>query len=75
MASASSATGLVPEDKTRTESIWRSPLVFAALAVTSGVVVDRQAGLPFAIGLLAGVGFLAAFLIARLGKHDRLALV
>ena len=75
MATASGPARLAPEDDARMESIWRSPLVFAALAGTAGVVLDRQAGVPFVIGLLAGAAFVIAFVLARLGGHARLALV
>jgi competence protein ComEC len=55
------------------ESIWRSPMVFAALAVTAGIVLDRLGQVPFVLTLLAGAGFLAAFVVSRIGRQVRLA--
>jgi competence protein ComEC len=52
------------------ESVWRSPLLPPALAVTAGVVADRCLELPFVIELLTAAGFLVAAVIAarrRLG--------
>jgi hypothetical protein len=34
------------------DSIWRAPLVPAALAYTAGIVLDRYAVVPFAASLL-----------------------
>ncbi len=66
---------LVPPDDVSRESIWRSPLVYVMLTVTAGIVLDGAADIPFAISLLAGAAFIAAFALSRLGGHVRLALV
>jgi competence protein ComEC len=75
MARRPGPADLVAEGDPLRESIWRSPLVFAALAVTTGIVADRVGQVPFIISVLAGAGFLAAFVVARLGRRVRLALV
>src|SRR5262245_32669322 len=54
------------------ESVWRSPLLPPAIAVTAGVAVDRCLELPFAAALLAAAAFLAA---AAILKARRLGLL
>jgi competence protein ComEC len=75
MANRFGPAGLIPEDEVLRESIWRSPLLFAALAFTAGIVLDRLVGVPFTISLLTGASGILAFLFARAGKQERLALV
>lgn len=55
------------------ESIWRSPLVPVALALTAGVVLDRLADVPFAFSLLVAALASVAFLAARLGNWAHVA--
>jgi competence protein ComEC len=46
------------------QSIWRAPLVPAALAVTAGIVLDRFASPPLLVTLIAAAACLAAWLCA-----------
>jgi competence protein ComEC len=73
MARRSGLQDQVAEGDPLRESIWRSPLVFAALAVTAGIVLDRLGRLPFVLSVLGGAGCLVAFVVARVGGHIRLA--
>src|SRR5437879_5812597 len=73
MARRPGSAELIAEGDPLRESIWRSPLVFAALSVTAGIVLDRLGKVPFILSLLAGAGFIAAFVVARVGGHVRLA--
>jgi competence protein ComEC len=57
------------------ESIWRAPLVPAALAVTSGVVLDRYASVPIAISILAALVAVAAWFCCRAGSPAGLSVV
>jgi competence protein ComEC len=75
MASLSGPAGLVPEADALGESIWRSPLLFAALAFTAGVILDRLLVVPFLVSLLTAAGALLAFAVTRTGRQGRLALV
>ena len=49
-----------------TESVWRAPLLPAALAYTAGVVLDRYEAVPFAVSLLLAAGGMLGWLVARL---------
>ena len=57
------------------DSIWRAPLVPAALAYTAGIVLDHYAAVPLAISLLLMLGGMAGWLIASLRRRERLPLV
>ena len=61
------------DERAAGESIWRSPLVPLALALTAGIVLDRLIGVPFGFALLVAGCSAAAFLVARLGGWARLA--
>jgi hypothetical protein len=69
-ATSTAATTAAPP-----ESIWRSPLVPAALAVTAGVVLDRYFGVPLAVSLLAMAACLVAWLVTLAGPQRGLPLV
>lgn len=56
-------------------SVWRSPLVSAALALTAGVLLDRQLSLPLAVSLTVAVVCVAAWFCARTSPHHGLPLV
>src|SRR5438132_6982955 len=47
------------------DSVWRSPLVGAALALTAGIVLDRYLGIPLPFSLLAALVGLVAWWIMR----------
>ncbi len=55
-------------------SIWRAPLVPAALALTAGILLDRRAAVPLLFSLLAAAACLIAWLCTSLGGRQRLAL-
>ncbi|HXG11212.1 MAG TPA: ComEC/Rec2 family competence protein [Gemmataceae bacterium] len=55
------------------ESIRRAPLLTAALALTAGILVDRQAGIALGASLITVVAALAAWSICRLGRQIGLA--
>jgi competence protein ComEC len=74
MTLASARAGLIPAE-TRQESVWDSPLVPAALALTAGVVLDRVAGVPFWFSLLAGAVLAAGVVVETLFGRRRMALV
>jgi hypothetical protein len=57
------------------QSIWRAPLVPAALAVTAGILVDRHAALPMPVSLIAATAFIAAWFCTRGSPHRDLPLV
>ena len=57
------------------DSVWRAPLVPAALAYTGGVLLDRYAAVPIAVGLLGTIGGLIGWLVARLKGRAHLPLV
>jgi competence protein ComEC len=56
-------------------SIWRSPLVPAALALSGGILLDRQLSLPLPVSLIAAAVCLAAWFCARASLHSGLPLV
>ena len=51
-----------------TDSVWRAPLVPAALAYTAGVVLDRYAAVPIAVSLLLTAGGMIGWLV---GSSER----
>ncbi|HEY7422657.1 MAG TPA: ComEC/Rec2 family competence protein [Gemmataceae bacterium] len=57
------------------QSIWRAPLVPAALALTAGIVLDRHISLPMPISLIVAALGLVAWLCTRGGPHAGLPLV
>jgi competence protein ComEC len=75
MASLHGPAGLAHDEATAGESVWRAPLLGPALAVTAGIVLDRHTALPLVLVGLAGTACLAAFLVLRFTRHERLALV
>jgi competence protein ComEC len=56
-------------------SIWRSPLVPAALALTAGILLDRYLSLPMPVSLIAAAVCLVAWFCARASSHRGLPLV
>ncbi|MHB1422961.1 MAG: DNA internalization-related competence protein ComEC/Rec2 [Gemmataceae bacterium] len=56
-------------------SVWRSPLVPAALALTAGILLDRRLSLPLPVSLGAAAVCLAAWFCARGSPHHGLPLV
>ena len=56
------------------DSVWRAPLVPAALAYTAGVVLDRYAAVPFAASLLLTLGGMLGWFVAQLKGRTRLPL-
>lgn len=56
------------------DSVWRAPLVPAALAYTAGVVLDRYTAVPFAAGLLLTLGGMLGWFVAQLRGRTRLPL-
>src|SRR5262245_60673394 len=73
MTATAHTPGLPPD--AGTPSVWRAPLVPAALAVTAGVVLDRYASLPLASSLLTASGALIAWAVTRAGGRPGLPLV
>lgn len=74
MATLPGAAGLTHDHDALSESIWRAPLVPAALAFTAGVALDRLAQPPFGFLLLAGAASLLAFLIFRCARPEPIGL-
>jgi competence protein ComEC len=64
----------LPSPPIALDSIWRAPLVPAALAYTAGIVLDRYAIVPFAASLLLMLGGMAGWLVACLRGRTRLPL-
>jgi hypothetical protein len=56
-------------------SIWRSPLVPAALVLSGGILLDRQLSLPLPGSLIAAAVCLAAWFCARASPHPGLPLI
>src|SRR5579875_2930341 len=56
-------------------SIWRAPLVPAALALSAGILLDRQFSLPLPGSLIAAAVCLAAWFCARTSSHPGLPLI
>jgi competence protein ComEC len=65
----------VPARAARSESVWRGPLVPAALAVTTGIIVDRYWSVPLWFSLLAAIVSLVAWLAVRTSQRPLLGLV
>src|SRR5437588_10686021 len=57
------------------DSVWRAPLVPAALAFTAGILLDRFCSLPLIGSLFAAVIMLAAWTAALPGRSLGLPLV
>src|SRR5262245_29209258 len=57
------------------ENVWRAPLVPAALAVAAGMIIDRYAGPPPMVSLIAVIGCAVACFIALAGRARGLPLV
>ena len=64
----------MPPDRSA-ENVWQAPLIPVALAVTAGISADRYAVVPLPISLLGMVLGLAAWWVARRGRHPSLPLV
>src|SRR5947209_20118563 len=58
----------------RQESIWRAPLVPAALAFTVGILLDRYASVPLPVSLVAFVAGLFAWKVTCTGQQTVLSL-
>jgi len=56
-------------------SIWHAPLVPAALAVTTGILLDRHTSLPISLSLIVSVLALVAWFCTRASPHWGLPLV
>src|SRR5947209_7321583 len=56
-------------------AIWNAPLVPVALAGTAGIVLDRLAGVPLPISVLAAASGLLAWLLMWLGRSSGLPFV
>lgn len=56
-------------------SVWRAPLVPAALAVTAGILLDRHASLPMPVSLIAAGACLVAWFGTRSSPQRGLPLV
>lgn len=74
-AAPSAASAPPTLDSRLPRSIWRSPLVPAALALTAGILLDRQLSLPLPVSLIAAAGCLVAWFCARASSHHGLPLV
>ncbi len=57
------------------DSVWRSPLVGAALALTAGIVLDRYLGIPLLWSLLAAPVALIFWWVARTAEQRGLPLI
>ncbi len=56
-------------------SIWRAPLVPAALVLSAGILLDRQLSLPLLGSLIGAAVCLAAWFCARTSSHSGLPLI
>jgi competence protein ComEC len=56
-------------------SVWRAPLVPAALALTAGIILDRYLNVPLGFSLIAATVCLAAWMATSLGSRGGLPLV
>jgi competence protein ComEC len=65
----------LPPSAAAPESIWRAPLVPAALAVSAGVVLDRYAAVPLPISLLVALTAVVAVMFSGVGRRVGLPLV
>src|SRR6185437_15965532 len=81
MANASTSSGVRPTaappvlDSLLPRSIWHAPLVPAALAVTTGILLDRHTSLPISLSLIVSVLALVAWFCTRASPHWGLPLV
>ncbi len=57
------------------QSIWRAPLMPAALVLTAGIVLDRYVSLPLPVSLTVAAFGLLAWLCTRGSRHAGLPLV
>src|SRR5207248_1832574 len=64
-----------PPPATDADNVWRAPLVPAALALTSGILVERFAAPPLTFTLAFGAAGLLAWLATQAGPRQGLALV
>jgi competence protein ComEC len=62
-------------DTPDTQSIWQAPLVPAALALTTGILVDRFGSVPLLFSLLVLVAGVIAWGATRLGRQSNLGLI
>jgi competence protein ComEC len=73
MATAAATTGRYrpapPADAFLPESIWRAPLVPAALAVTAGILLDRRFSIPSPFALATLAATLTAWLAASFDRR------
>src|SRR5262249_60551390 len=63
---------MAPRPAPTAESVWRSPLLVPAIAVTAGVAVDRFLEPPNACSIVAAAAFLVA---AAFFRRQRLGLL
>jgi competence protein ComEC len=79
MASAATTPGDYREapdaDAFLPRSVWRAPLVPAALAFTAGIILDRYLSVPLGFSLAAAAVCLAAWIATSLGSGKGLPLV
>ncbi len=71
MATAATASSIRPAS----DSLWRSPLVPSALALTSGTLLDRYVGVPMPASLMVTVACLVAWFRSRASPHAGLPLL
>jgi competence protein ComEC len=64
----------LPAPPEQPASVWRSPLLPVALAVTVGIAADRAWMLPLAQTLPGAIAFLIAWFLARRDNRPRIAL-
>jgi competence protein ComEC len=62
-------------DSLSADSLWQAPLLPLALALTTGIVLDRSASIPLPVSLVAAVAAMLAWALASFGGKDRLAVV
>ena len=74
-ANSSAASTQPALDARLPRSVWRSPLVPAALALTSGILLDRHLSLPLPVSLIAAALCVAAWFCAQASPHRGLPLV
>jgi competence protein ComEC len=69
MATTSPTSEASPRTEEQPQSVWRAPLVPAALAVTAGIVLDRYTSVPLPVSLSATAAALCAWFFAY--QHRR----
>src|SRR6266852_2715246 len=57
------------------QSIWQAPLLPAALALTTGILIDRFASVPLPFSMLIILAGLIAWAVTRLGRQSNLGLI